>query len=353
MLKCRDKKHPRLAPLLLSVMTGAVLLGPGTVWAQEPPPVRADGRTIVLGPSGVPLMASPTPLDEVVMEPIGEPGGRVQVINSDRTILASRFPATFAWAGCTATLIGPRVLVTAAHCVEKYVTVDGKWINNKPLKIRFKANNDAVDVKSCQGIKDYMTASVQPGTVRSSLDFALCDLFENAAPPPETPDLTSAGAASGTRILLAGYGCTEASLRNGIIPLFHSEYGKGLRAGFNRLGGDAIQSWISADGKVGSDRAIVCPGDSGGAVYRGMTVAQASDNNRRIVAVVSAVGPTAAQYQRWNTPGAAANRDVEYKSYFSPLSHPAFVTFLASWQTESSATRMVCGYKGFVGSCRN
>lgn len=103
--------------------------------------------------------------------------------------------------------------------------------------------------------------------------------------------------------------------------------------GENVVAGGGPSGWLSIKGTVGTTKAIVCPGDSGGGAFANASVApgDGNDDGWRVVAVNSAVGRM------------KDGSDKDYISYLAPLSDISFATFLRGWAAKRSAQRRVCG----------
>lgn len=128
--------------------------------------------------------------------------------------------------GCTATLVGPSVILTAAHCTtgsdsSLSFVVDGKTYRSK------------------------CTAGGGPG----GLDMSLCKVDEPVV--GITPALIKGSVANGTKVTIAGCGCT----------VWMSQTDGRLRVGNAAVVSTSNVSMTMRNG------AAICPGDSGGPTF--------------------------------------------------------------------------------------
>jgi hypothetical protein len=291
-------------------------------------------------PQTAPL-AAPAPRGDLDFVPLPDllPVGQVQLVNGEEvvdpsiwsTVVVSR---SIDGSLCTATLVGPRTLLTAAHCVDAYgppATGDIDGLGTRKGRVKFSGN--PVPIVSCTMHPDYARVPVtSPKRPRSSADYALCELARNVdGMVYETMDLARAISVS-SPILMTGYGCTDIGVENGELV---GREGEGtLRLGLATVGATGARSEdgvgasylrIRAQGK----EPVLCPGDSGGPALVGATVAQKNPQGRRVVAVNSMVEamPSGAGYA--------------YFSYLAPLGTDAFRRFQQGW-TARSSNRTVC-----------
>lgn len=216
---------------------------------------------------------------------------------------------------CTATLIGPRTLLTAAHCVG----------DKKEIKIQLKKGADPLTG----------TCSRAPGWTETtpSNDIALCLMAEPVKRPGlvyEWVSLDPSPLKTGLRLTAGGYGCQDLKKKKlEVPPVF-------------RIGplfidrpptpGQTWPNWIFAVAATDASKSFVCPGDSGGAVYW-----VRADQSRLIVAVMSAVQTD------------PASKDFKV-SYLAALSTEAGKAFIEGWA--KTATQEICGVPPGPGDCR-
>lgn len=231
----------------------------------------------------------------------------------------SNWPGTFiAKAGdqqCTATLVGPRVLLTAAHCAGPGAEV----------RIAFR------DGSSATGRCDRPSSWSK---LAPSVDLALCLM---RAPVLQTSvayeniSLNPARVPKNGGLVLAGYGCTDFA--NPVPPAVPSlTSGKALvdvpPGGLTYWPGWLLTKSFTADGS-----AYLCKGDSGGAAFF------VTGQVRQVVAVASAFESR------------TGHKDFG-RSYLTALSSAPVRTFLEDWVKDRSA--QVCGYQGFTHArCRS
>jgi len=133
---------------------------------------------------------------------------------------------------CTATLVGPRVLLTAAHC----------GVNGDELTFRLNG----------QGYRATLARSPLHENINSHHDYAIA-VIDRAVQGVE-PWAIAGSVVRGDRLFFLGYGCSELNARTG--------------AGPQRLGlisvSEVEPDWFEALRTVGS---AVCPGDSGGPAF--------------------------------------------------------------------------------------
>jgi V8-like Glu-specific endopeptidase len=257
---------------------------------------------------------------------------------------------------CTLTLIGPRVALLAAHCV------DAGFAPNAPGRGTIAAEaifDKQVYDLGCDMDPTYRSAPVNPvGAPRSTADFALCDVdrknstrsaLDEVAPESVS---TAINLPAGSQIQMMGYGCTHLGISqdqrytydppDGTLNMEHERIQAAAVSIFPGVSGIYVRT-TSADGGP-----TLCYGDSGGPV---MTAASAGPG-RRLVAVNSAMGAT---------PTATSSKPAFY-SYMAPLGSQAFRTFAEHWaeQTNLPAAqhkdRRICGIPGGLsagtGGCR-
>lgn len=191
--------------------------------------------TLLAGPNGV-----AEEFDMDITLTLLEPTAESQVIGADPASTTD-WPATLVFrtrsGGCTATAVGKRVVLTAAHCV-----ADGQ-------KGSITTNGQKARV-TCNHHPDYPSPD-------SSADFALCYSTRDLAfTPYENVNTVSSIGDKDESITLLGFGCIK---KNGTDRSFGYLY-KGTALATNNPSSSTLYT-ITKGG------AAVCFGDSGGGAY--------------------------------------------------------------------------------------
>lgn len=212
------------------------------------------------------------------------------------------WPATFVFrnehgTGCTATAIGPRTILSAAHCMR----------NGSQARVATR-NRDTTVV--CHHHPKY------PDDI--SADFALCVAGADMPRPGDGFEKVNADAALvaiGRKVQLLGYGC----LTKGGADLSFGALYEGASSVSHFL--PAYPNYVIAVGAAG-----VCFGDSGGGAFM-----VTSAGFRRLMAV--------------NSRG-----DISTNSWLSLTHKPDFMDWAKGWATQH-ATR-ICGIHSDAAGCR-
>jgi hypothetical protein len=253
------------------------------------------------------------------------------------TFPAYKLPATFVapypdrpTEFCTATLIGPSVILTAAHCLD--VKGVGDIFRIRKISVRMSGGAAPIKAISCALPKAYLSSGYATTKPRNAHDYALCEMERVVPVRAEVISLDANAAKVGDKLMMAGYGCTYEPQPGGALKEVPST---SLLVGVNKRSG-AKWGWLTVEGVAGTDAVSLCRGDSGGAIYaHADPLVSKGEFGWQVVAVAS---------------GVIKNPGGKLESYLSPLSAPEFATFLEEWQYPAPpAPHLLIGQRGICG----
>jgi hypothetical protein len=226
------------------------------------------------------------------------------------------WPVTFSFRSseknCTATAVGRKVLLLAAHCVaqgKNLVLVSNKFLTTGRAELE------------CEQHPDYAART------DISADYALCLLSSPLDDPPVGFERIAKGkdiTQSGQRLLLLGYGCT--------MQTGEKDFGN-LYEGYATAG----SSSFGANYFLTTGGAAVCTGDSGGGIY--WIKDEADIRSTRLLVGVSSRG------------------DIKTQSWISSTSTASFLSWASDWvlkarKKQTNATIAICGLDEAEDFCR-
>jgi hypothetical protein len=193
---------------------------------------------------------------------------------------------------CTATLIGRRVIVTAAQCLGTEGNASIEW-------------NNGAYVMTCQ--------AHPKSSADQSLDVALCALDRDIVGTPERININPDLLKPGVKLSLAGYGCRKPGGVDSAVGNF--SVGDARLLGFTQPVQEAQSTFAIADG------AAICLGDAGAGAY-----IYRDGSGERILA------------------GVAARGDLARRSFIVPTSSRTFLAWATIWAAENGVS--ICGVGG-------
>lgn len=243
------------------------------------------------------LMAGVGCAADTATEPVAT--GDDALING--ALAKGKFPATFfVLNGCTATRIAPRRFVTAAHCIEGNPSMmsvgTGLWMNGEAvvnrrltlLEFGGEIVNIAIDrsrIEACANGECLDSAAAEG---RDTYDVAVVTLDRDIDSRVATADVDLLPVDAGTGVSAVGAGCENGVARADLYDYSRRKlkYGQTstvpTQSAFHR-GSFMLETWpegaaaaepflLFTLGPSLRNRAFgLCPGDSGGPLYRGQT----------------------------------------------------------------------------------
>lgn len=230
--------------------------------------------------------------------------------------------------GCTATLVGPRILLTAAHCVG----------NDDVTFVYVKGKTRTADCKRHSKYSaDYDNDRTTANWARTSADYAVCVIRKDDLVTNLVFEVLGAGPLFETKTVLRllGFGCSGTTTDPDGYGVLRT-----AGAGVTQLPASStnyiVTNWLAGGFGGGFTHAkggAVCPGDSGGAAY--WPVGNAS---RRIVGLNSRTGVE------------EDGRTLNGISYLSSVLTDSAYEFLKSFSTPDSGG--ICGFEPSMAGCR-
>jgi hypothetical protein len=184
------------------------------------------------------------------MSPVANEGAGLPQIDGGQRQDPTNWPATLKYYlkgefACTSTVVGARVVITAAHCVEEDAITEVTMANGDRFKL------------SCSVHPKY-----EPDVLQA--DVALC-LSDKEFPQDqafENLDLRTTHVRMKTKLFLLGYGCRSVITLAGAGGQLYG--GTATIVRLTDRSDDHIRTQGTKDNK---DDVVICPGDSGGAAY--------------------------------------------------------------------------------------
>lgn len=215
-------------------------------------------------------------------------GGVTVNVGDWPAIAIAQIPVGSGLASCTATFVGPTVMLTAAHCVDAALSPKPRelWVEVDGRKLHF----------NCTISPAYLKNPPRITSPRGSEDYALCIWRGKDTLPPSLKALTtevvdvSQILLKDDKVLMVGYGCTDLKVVNDELTWKPSD--KTLRIGDQQVEKapkyDPAQPAYARLRSVQGEEPALCPGDSGGPVFSGATTTDPLAK-RRIRAVNSSI----------------------------------------------------------------
>jgi hypothetical protein len=228
---------------------------------------------------------------------------------------------------CTAALLGPQVMLTAAHCVPT------------TGKVSFKYDGHAQSyTASCTRHPNYSTDE--------SADFALCSVSPAFAEPNGfLYERINSSAMTGhldKDVILAGYGCFSDDVGargDGKYRVGSNSFDETSESASKRRGAKYYQPKQANNlfTKEDKNAAQVCPGDSGGPAFVRTKGGANTFGNRSVIGVNSRVF--------------LVSKTKYGSSLISSTGGPDFLTWAQDWA--KAAKLEACGIRGALTSCRS
>lgn len=268
----------------------------------------------------------------------------IVVLSTDWPTLAmTKIKLDAGFSTCTATLVGPTVALLAAHCVENILSTTARqaWLKVDTWEFPLV----------CDMHPAYVKREPLPFVPRGPEDYGLCLIRTKGIQPASFEGISfevldsKSPLGPNDAVLMTGYGCDDLKIVAGRLE-WNSADGN-LRIGEERIDTGIAEvpnapTYVTVRSAVGKDPAL-CPGDSGGPLFSGITVKK-PDESRRVRGVNSKVAPVR------NETGV-----YEIISSISATGTSVFHTWAESWlEQHITENPIICGVNRAAGEypCR-
>lgn len=187
---------------------------------------------------------------------------------------------------CSGVVIGPRLVITAAHCFAE-LFADGRGFDDLEVFAGADARIGAGEWRAVDAAR--LHPGYDPSTRTADLALALLDGELSDTTPVPLGTLPADGSAVGATVRLVGFGITESSIEPGI----------------RRTGSATIASYDETTVHLSPSPSLSCAGDSGGAVLLD------DGSGERLIAIIRSGDAGCVQFS-------AATRVDAYRAFIDP-----------------------------------